>query len=259
MDDTLANASIDDLADFLRQRFQMRGPLAADTGTPESEHPYDLPLKLWRAADRTRKRDLAAATGQLIEEIPGEGWTPDAVEWLASFIELAEMIEVGSPLLAALESGRWLSHPTDGPRCHMLALRTLLGIHLTGTPSLWLDLPRVVADRYPELVFRGLLAHDHDMAFGRLPLLIDDPADARRIVRVFSSLVRRRGDQRVREALSAVLPQFPPPVVAELKKWFRVHGWGTLDTPEPAPGDLTYQHLAALGLPEMPGPALAWR
>jgi len=265
MEDHWNNASIDELRGLLRGRFQMRGPGAADAGTREGEMPYDLPLELWKAADAARRRDLAEATRDLIAEVPGEGWTTRAAAWLVEFIDLARMVEAVDALEDAAETGRWLKSADDPPRCHMVLLRTLLDLGWKGAPRLWRSLPDEVAARYPELLFRGLLAHDEDEAYRRLPVLIPEAESARRAVDVLSAEVRREGADAIRRKLRAIRSAFTPEAWAELAYWFDVHKWRSLAAEdgegETGDGDpaITPAHLKALALKEMPKPDRAWQ
>jgi hypothetical protein len=237
MEERLRNASIDELRDFLRGRFQEKGPWAADTGTRESEFPYDLPLELWRGADETLRRRITQATRDLVGEVPGEGWSADAVAWFAAFIDRADMVEAIPALQLAAEQGRWSKAPDDGPRCHMVALRTLLGLGWKGTPAFWHELPEEIAKRYPALAFRGLLAHDPTMesAFAHLPSVVGDEAGVMRIIDVLSPLVRRASTASVRQKLRSVFPKFTEDVQAEFQKWFDVHGWGSIAVEDTLP------------------------
>lgn len=228
MNDVLNNASIADIAEFLRQRFQERGPMAADSGTRETEFPYDLPLELWKQASAPQRRDMWQAAILLLGEIPGGHWTAEAVEWLVSFIDEAGMIEAVPALQDAVESGRWLKAQDDGLRHQMVALRTLLDLGWAGTPDFWRSLPDGLNARYPALAFRGLLKQGIDLAFAYLPDLATNARAVRRIVDVLSSLIREKGSDAVCEKLRAVCPQLEREVVAEFERWFTVHGWGAV-------------------------------
>jgi len=237
MEERLANASVNELKGLLRDRFQMRGPWAADTGTRESEFPYDLPLELWKEADEGLRRRLVQAARDLLAEIPGEGWSAEAIEWLVAFIDRADLTELIPALQSVAERGQWLKGTDDGPRCHMLVLRTLLGLGWKGTPSFWRGLPDEINARYPALGFRGLLAQgDLAEAFAHLPHVLRDKGSATRIIDVLSPLVRRVGSGEVRKHLRLILARLPREVKAEFQRWFRVHGWGRLVLPrEKAP------------------------
>lgn len=231
MNDMLTNASIADIAEFLRQRFQQRGPMAADSGTRETEFPYDLPLELWKQVSAPQRRDIRQAVGLLLDEIPADQWSAEAVEWLVSFIDEAGMIEVLPKLQYIVESGRWLRAHNDGLRHQMVALRTLLDLGWPGTIDFWRSLPDALNARYPALAFRGLLKRGLDQAFGHLPQLATDRRAVRRIVDVLSLLIRQEGNERVCEALRGVCAQLDDDVVDEFERWFRAHRWGTVREP----------------------------
>ena len=234
MSDVLNNASIADIAEFLRQRFQQRGPMAADSGTRETEFPHDLPLELWKQASAPQRRDICEAVAMLLDEIPGGQWTAEAVEWLVSFIDEARMTEAVLALQNAVESGRWLKAQDDGLRHQMVALRTLVDLGWAGTPGYWRGLPAELNARYPALAFRGLLRHGLDLAFAWLPHVATDPRAVRRIVDVLSSLVRDEGSEAVCTKLRSVCPQLADEVVDEFERWFTVHGWGAIQQPADA-------------------------
>jgi len=247
MSDVLNNASIADIAEFLRQRFQERGPMAADSGTRETEFPYDLPLEFWKQASAPQRRDMWQAAILLLGEIPGGHWTAEAVEWLVSFIDEAGMIEAVPALRDVVESGRWLKAEDDGLRHQMVALRTLLDLGRACTPDFWRSLPAGLNARYPALAFRGLLKHGLDLAFSHLPHVATDPRAVRRIVDVLSSLIRDEGSDAVCEKLRAVCPQLEHEVVAEFERWFRAHGWGRVTGP-PCEVRATLPQQRAVGL-----------
>ncbi|MBM4032029.1 MAG: hypothetical protein FJ291_09615 [Planctomycetes bacterium] len=237
MDKRLLDAPKDELKDFLRGRFQMRGRWAADTGTRESEFPDDLPLELWGAANEGLRRRIIQATRELIAEVPGEGWTAEAVDWLASFVGRAEIFEVTGDLQTAVEHGVWLNAPDDGVRCHTAALWALLGLGWKGTPEFWRQLSQPVRARYPALALRGLLASSSLAdAFDWLPILLCDEAAVHQVLDVLSSLTRRVGTEVVREHLRAVRLRLSSEVRAKLDEWFEAYGWGSLAVRwEPAP------------------------
>ncbi|MBM4034953.1 MAG: hypothetical protein FJ291_24685 [Planctomycetes bacterium] len=230
MDERLLNASINDLAAFLRGRFQMRGPWAADTGAPAGEFPYDLPLEVWKEADANMRRNLVQATQILLGEIPGPEWSAEAIEWFVAFIDLADMQEVRAALAEAAETGRWLDCADDAPACHTVLLRTLLDMGWGASRRFWLHLPEEVQQRYPALAFRGLLADGAaNSAFWYLSKVARDRETARQIVNVLAGVMDDAKTRcEVRRQFSRCLPELPPEVAAELRKWFRIHRWGTI-------------------------------
>jgi hypothetical protein len=262
MDERLLNASINNLAAFLRGRFQMQGPWAADTGARESEFPYDLPLEVWKEADANMRRNLVQATQTLVGEIPGPGWSAEAIEWFVAFIDLADMQEVRAALADAAEKGRWLSCADDAPACHTVLLRTLLDMGWAGSPALWLHLPEEVQRRYPALAFRGLLADDMDAAFAYLRRVARDREAARQIVDALAGTMDDANTRReVRRQLSCLLSDLPREAADEFRKWFRVHRWGEISAGPARPRQrvaITRGHLNALGLSEAPTPVQHW-
>jgi len=247
MIEKLRDASIAEVADVLRQHFQLRGPMAPDPGAREIEFAYDLPLKWWREADGELRRSLVQASETLIKEIPRPDWSAEAVEALVTFIDLAEMDQLRFALQDAVESGRWLKAEDDGLRHQMVALRTLLDLGWAGTPGFWRNLPADLNARYPALAFRGLLEQGPGLAFAWLPHLATDPRAVRRIVDVLSSLIRDEGSEAVCEKLRAVCPQLEHEVVAEFERWFRAHGWGRVTGP-PCEVRATLPQQRAVGL-----------
>ncbi len=263
MDNRLLNASINDLAAFLRGRFQQKGPWAADTGAREAESPYDLPLAVWKEADANMQRNLVQATQILVGEIPSPGWSAEAVEWLVSFIDLGDMRELIPALEGAAASGRWLQCPDDAPRCHMVLLRTLLDMGWGASPDFWLHLPEEVRPRYPSLAFRGLLADGAmDEAFGYLREAVRAREAAREIVSVLADVMDDAKTRReVRRQFACWLSELPPDVADEFRKWFRVHRWGAISAGPARPRQrvtITRGILNALGLRTAPGAEQPW-
>jgi hypothetical protein len=263
MDERLLKASINDLAAFLRGRFQMQGPWAADTGARESEFPYDLPLAVWKGADANMRRNLVQATQTLVGEIPGPGWSAEAIEWFVAFIDLADMQEVRAALADAAEKGRWLSCAADAPACHTVLLRTLLDMGWAGSPDFWRHLPEEAERRYPALGFRGLLADDMDAAFAYLRRVARDREAARQIVDALAGMMDdAKSRKEVRRQLSCLLSDLPPEAADEFRKWFRVHRWGDLpggpaEAPQPVVV-VTRRQLIALGLSTPPAAVQHW-
>jgi hypothetical protein len=263
MDERLLNASINDLAAFLRGRFQMKGPWAADTAARESEFPYDLPLALWKEADGAMCRNLSQATRLLVGEIPGPDWSAEAVEWFVSFIDLADMQDLRPVLADAAESGRWLRCPDDPARCHMVLVRTLLDMGWATGPDFWLHLPEEVLSRYPALGFRGLLADGAtDAAFAYLCRVARDPGAVRQIVHVLAGVMDEvELRQEVCRQLSCCLSELPPDAAHEFRKWFRVHRWGEISAAPARPRRLvvaTRSQIIAVGLRPAPSAAQPW-
>ena len=231
MEEWLLKASINQLRAFLRGRFQGIGPYAADSGTREAELPPDLPLALWKDADEGLRSRLIQATQDLLGEIPGPGWTTDAIEWLCFFIDLADIKDerLTDAMAGIAHRGRWLKGTDDGPRCHVALLRTLLDMNWVAQPKFWLDLPAQVQKRYPGIVFRGLLAHDAHDAFAYLRRAVRDAKHARQIMDVLGDIMddaTRRS--QVIQQLRRALPELPQAVTAHFTKWFSVYGWGEL-------------------------------
>ncbi len=263
MDERLLNASINDLAAFLRGRFQMKGPWAADTGAREGEFPYDLPLAVWKEADANMRRNLVQATQGLLAAIPAPGWTAEAIEWFVAFIDLADMQEVRPALADAAESGRWLTCPDDAPACHTVLLRTLLDMGWGASPEFWLHLPEEVQRRYPALAFRGLLEEGAmDEAFGYLLEAVRDRETAREIVSVLADVMDDAETRReVRRQFACWLAELPPDVADEFRKWFRIHRWGDLagglaEARWPVRSSTALLH--AVGLEKAPEPVQHW-
>jgi hypothetical protein len=238
MEEWLVKASINKLREFLRGRFQGIGPYAAASATREAELPPDLPLVLWKEADEGLESRLVQATVGLLEEIPGHGWTPDAIEWLCFFIDLADIKDgrLMDSLVGIARRGHWLKRASDGARCHVALLRTLLDLNWVAEPKFWLDLPAEVHKRYPGLIFRGLLVHDTAAAFAYLRGAVKDAKHARQILDVLGDVMddaNRRG--QMIDQLRCALPELPPVVSAHFTKWFRIYEWGDLAQQEPQP------------------------
>ena len=231
MDEWLLKASINKLREFLRGRFQGVGPYAADSGTREAELPPELPLALWKEADDGLGSRLIQATADLLGEIPGLGWTPDAIEWLCFFIDRADIkdVRVRDSLIGIARWGRWLKGTDDGPRCHVALLRTLLDMDWVAEPKFWLDLPAEVQKRFPGIVFRGLLGHDMQAAFAYLRRAVKNTKHARQILSVLGDVMDDATSRdQVIEQLSRALPQLPHVASAYFTKWFHIYGWGDL-------------------------------
>lgn len=229
MEEWLLKASINQLRDFLRGRFQGIGPHAADTGTPVAELPPDLPLELWQVADEDLRSRLVQAIEGILDEVPRDGWTPRAIEWLCFFVDLADIQPLRPRLSDVARSQRWLKRADDGPRCHVALLRTLLDLNWVAERDFWLDLPTEVHKRFPGIVFRGLLGHDIDAAFAYLRRAVEDAEHARQVVTVLGDVMDDATLRaRVIEQLRCALPELPRAVSAYLTKWFRIYGWGDL-------------------------------
>ena len=265
MDERLLNASINDLAAFLRGRFQMKGPWAADTDAREPELPYGLPLAVWEEADELMRRNLTRAAETLIGEVsyPEAGWSAEAVEWLVSFIDLADIQRLRSALGDAAESGRWLRCPDDPARCHMVLLRTLLDMGWATGAEFWLHLPEDVQRRYPALAFRGLLADGAtNEAFAYLRQVACDPPAVRQILDVLADVMEdAKTREEVRQQLECSLAELPREAADEFREGFRFHGWGMLDRSskrERKPVRITRQHLRAVRRREAAVPEPRW-
>ncbi|MBM4034565.1 MAG: hypothetical protein FJ291_22705 [Planctomycetes bacterium] len=256
MEEWLVKAPTNKLREFLRGRFQGIGPYAADSATREAELPPDLPLALWKEADDALESRLVQATVGLLEEIPGPGWTSDAIEWLCFFIDLADIkdVRVKDTLIAIARRGLWLKGTDDGPRCHVALLRTLLDMNWAEEREFWLHLPEAVKERFPGIVFRGLLTlGELDAAFSYLPEGIRNQKHAQQIIDVLADVMddadRRR---QVLEQLRYALPQLSRAASAHLAKWFRIFGWGDLaasaSEPAPLPSRLPRPAIAGAGL-----------
>ena len=233
MDGRLLNASIQELAGFLRGRFQMKGPWAADTGAREPELPYDLPLAVWNEADGLMRRNLTQAAQILIGEVPDPkaGWSAQAVEWLVSLIDLADIQELRPALGDAATSGRWLRCADDPARCHMVLLRTLLDMGWATGREFWLHLPPEIHRRYPALAFRGLLADNAmDEAFAYLRRAACDPPAVRQILDVLADVMEDAETRdEVRQQFECSLAVLPREVADEFREAFQFHGWGSLE------------------------------
>lgn len=229
MEQWLLEASISDLRDFLRGRFQGIGPHAAEAGTPVAELPHDLPLELWEQADDALRTRLTQAIEGLLDEVPRNGWTPRAIEWLCFFIDRADIQGLRPRLADVARSQRWLKRVEDGPRCHVALLRTLLDLNWAAEPNFWLDLPAEVQTRFPGIVFRGLLGHDMHAAFAYLRRAVKDAKHARQVVSVLGDIMNDATlRSQVIEQLRCALPQLPQAVSAYFTKWFRIYDWGDL-------------------------------
>ena len=245
MEKWLLKASISELRDFLRGRFQGIGPHAADTGTPVAELPPDVPLELWEKADATLRGYIIQALRGLLDEVPGNGWTPRAVEWLDYFIAVADIRDqrLIERLADAARSLRWLKNCEDGPRCLASLLRTLLDLGWEPEPGYWLHLPEEMKSRYPGLVFRGLLGSDTDgIAFSYLRGAVKDRKHARQVIDVLADFADQDEFRtRLVPQLECAVTGWPPEASAYLRKRFSVLGWGNL-----APG-APKRRAAAIG------------
>ncbi|MBM4039886.1 MAG: hypothetical protein FJ290_15385 [Planctomycetes bacterium] len=231
MEEWLLKASINQLRDFLRGRFQDIGPYAADTGARVPELPHTLPVALWQEADQALLNRLIQAVKSLLEEIPGNGWTPRAIEWLCFFIGRAQIKDppVMGSLIGIARRGHWLRGTDDGPRCYVALLRTLLNLDWVAEPKFWLDLPAEVQKRFPGIVFRGLLGHDMQAAFAYLRRAAKDAKHARQIISVLGDIMDDATQRsQVIDQLCRALAELPPAVSAYLTKWFRIYEWGDL-------------------------------
>jgi hypothetical protein len=238
MEEWLLKASINQLREFLRGRFQGIGPYAADSGTPAAELPPDLPLALWEEADDALRSRLIQAIEGLLEEVPGNGWTPRAIEWICFFIDRADIkdVRVMDSLIGIARRGRWLKGTDDGPRCHVALLRTLLDMNWVAEPKFWLDLPAQVQKRFPGIAFRGLLGHDMQAAFAYLSRAVKDTKHARQVISVLGDIMDDATlRSQVIEQLRCALPGLPHAASAYFTKWFRIYGWGDLAAQQAQP------------------------
>jgi hypothetical protein len=222
---TESNRSFEGLKNRLREQLQARGLAGAAPHGRAEGLAFDKPLAEWRSGDRETVRDLSRATVQLVEEVPENGWTADTLEWLAGFIERAPVREAMYALETVVHRKKWLTTVDDGNRAHMLALRTLRGLSWKADPNFWLGLPDDFKKRYPSLVFGGLADHNLDLAFERLPTLAADTDAARKISRLFASLVETKGADAVWQRLAAVRSSLQRDVAALFEKWFEVRNF----------------------------------
>jgi len=234
-----------ELKSWLNGRLQLRGVAAADVDRRTGETPYAYPLAEWQQGEESFRQRLARACVALLEEVNGSGWQVEHIHNLATLIDEAGMECARESLTSIVYSRSWQRGP-DGDRRHMLALRTLLGLGWKGTPEFWEGQDGSLIRKYPELIFRGLLAHGIEIAFSRLPQLAVDGQSFRRLLWLFPSLIESEGLERVRGAVSKRVSLVSSEVRAALDDWFGVRGYGRVGGEDDGES-ITLAHCRALG------------
>lgn len=219
------------LRDWLSDRLQLRGRPAATINRRRHEPAYEFPLQTWDTGNDAFRRRFARAVNQILRDCTQDPWRPDHFHNLAALIEEGRIASAARILKEIAYSHRWLRR-TNGRLLHMLVLRTLLGLGHNLNPKFWLDEDRRLHGEYPELIFRGLLAHGFDQAFSRLDKIAQNPESMQRILNLFPSLIDTNGLEKTKQLATAALPGVPDNIAREIENWFPQWDYGTLPIPE---------------------------
>jgi len=219
------------LRDWLSDRLQLRGLPAATINRRRDEPAYEFPLQTWDAGNDAFRRSFARAVNQILKDCTHNPWNPEHFHNLAALIEEGS-IDSAAPILTEIAyAGTWLRR-TNGRWLHMLVLRTLLALGHNLTPKFWLDENRRLHNEYPELIFRGLLAHGFDEAFPRLNQIAQNPDSMRRILNLFPSLIDTNGLDKIKQLATDAIPSVPDNIAREIENWFPQWDYGTLPMPD---------------------------
>lgn len=219
------------LRDWLSDRLQLRGRPAATINRRRHEPAYEFPLQTWDAGNDAFRRRFVRAVNQILRDFTQNPWHPDHFHNLAALIEEGRIDSAARILKEIAYSHRWLRR-TNGRWLHMLVLRTLLGLGHNMTPEFWLDENRRLHNEYPELIFRGLLAHGFEQAFSRLNQIAQNADSIRRILNLFPSLIDTNGLDKIKQLAADVLPSVPDNIASEIRNWFPQWDYGPLPIPD---------------------------
>ena len=220
------------LRDWLSDRLQLRGRPAATINRRRHEPAHEFPLQNWDAGNDAFRRRFARAVNQILRDCAQNPWHPDHFHNLAALIEEGRIDSAARILKEIAYSHRWLRR-TNGRWLHMLVLRTLLGLGHKLTREFWLDENRRLHNEYPELIFRGFLAHGFEHAFSGLNQIAQNPESMRRILNLFPSLIDTNGLDKIKQLATAALPSMPDNIACEIRNWFPQWDYGPLPPPDP--------------------------
>jgi len=219
------------LRDWLSDRLQLRGRPAATINRRRHEPAHEFPLQNWDAGNDAFRRRFARAVNQILRDCAQNPWHPDHFHNLATLIEEGRIDSAARILKEIAYSHRWLRR-TNGRWLHMLVLRTLLGLGHKLTREFWLDENRRLHNEYPELIFRGLLAHGFEQAFSRLNQIAQNADYIRRILNLFPSLIDTNGLDKIKQLATDALPSVPDNIAREIRNWFPQWDYGPLPIPD---------------------------
>lgn len=235
------------LRDWLSDRLQLRGTAAASIERRRHETAYELPLQSWQAGDEAFRRRFVRAVNQILRGCNQNPWHPGHFHNLAALIEEGG-IDSAAPILKEIAyGGRWLRR-TNGRWLHMLVLRALLGLGHNLTPKFWLDENRRLHNEYPELIFRGLLAHGFVQAFSRINQIAHNADSMRRILKLFPSLIDIHGLDTIKQLVADAIPSVPDNIGREIRNWFPQWDYGELQVPIKLGYKITDEHFTVAGI-----------
>jgi hypothetical protein len=223
----LRDLDLSGLSDFVRDLLFERGAAATAIDRRRQELPYH-PLLAAHSASENGLQDRIARVGlSLLQEAAVEPWELPPLHYLFTFIEEAPIRRAADPLEALVRSGVWLRQPSGAQR-QMLALRTLLGLGWYGEPNFWLEQHQRLGRAYPELTFRAIADHGLEQAFSRLPALAPTPREAKKILRLFPTLIAQYSLAAVKALARRAVAELIPETAAEFENWFRGRNYGSL-------------------------------
>ena len=233
------------LRDWLSDRLQLRGLAAATINRRRHEPAYEFPLQTWHAGNDAFRRRFVRAVNQILKDCTQNPWRPDHFHNLAALIEEGRIDSAARILKEIAYSHRWLRR-TNGRWLHMLVLRTLLGLGHKMTPEFWLDENRRLHNEYPELIFRGLLAHGFEQASSGLNQIAQNADSIRRILNLFPSLIDTNGLDNIKQFATDALPSLPDNIAREIRNWFPQWDYGPLPPPDAPDYRIPYEEIAEI-------------
>ncbi len=258
----LEKMSFAELKAWVADRLQERGAAGSSIDRRMDEPAYSVLLHRWQSGEDAFRERLERVCVALIAEVARKPWAADHAHNLGALIEEAEMFRAAEELKSVVRAHTWLRDP-DGLRRHMIALRTLLGLGCKEDPNFLLDEHNTVLNRrFPELVFRGLLAHGMRPAFSRLGEIVSDAVETRRVLALFPSILDKNGLEELAAAVAEARPRLTREVASEIGTWARRRGYDeiieALGEPQARKQMPSIAHLRALGRTSVTRPDAGW-
>jgi hypothetical protein len=218
-----------ELKSWLRDRLQMQGDAALDINTRIDESPYERPVKLLKTETDDFRYELKRAILDLVAEAGAQPWKPEHFHELAMLLEAANFWEAVGPLEDIVHSRKLLAHES-GAQLHMLTLRTLLALGWKGTPDFWRSQKELVGQRWPGIIFEGLVLHDIRMGFEALPELVASQEAMREVLNLFPGLMLELKASMTtwRDECRRIVDKLPVEAADAMREWFRMRGFPVL-------------------------------
>lgn len=211
--------TFNELQDWLSDHLQLHGQATASINRRRHESAYEFPLNSWNSGDDAFRNRFERAINQLLKNCKQIPWKPDHFHNLAMLIEKGRIKSAIHVLQEIAHSHCWL-RLDNGLLLHMLILRTLLGLGDIRNTDFWVEEGRMLQGQYPELIFRGLLAHGLSEAFSRLDQVANDTESVKRILGLFPDLIDKHGLETIVQHVMGALSHVTNDVSDEIRNWF---------------------------------------